>query len=79
MESCISSGQKVQPTWSVFRRIHEADVADVFAAFDIDRDNIISEKDMASIMKKDKEAIDPAHFLVFLCPRTISTKYINLL
>jgi len=38
-------------------QIHEADVADVFAAFDIDRDNIISEKDMASIMKKDKEAV----------------------
>ena len=38
-------------------RIHEADVADVFAAFDIDRDNIISQKDMASIMKQDNEAI----------------------
>lgn len=37
-------------------RIHEADVADVFAAFDIDRDNIISQKDMASIMKQDNEA-----------------------
>eukprot|EP00435_Cladocopium_sp_Y103_P003128 s617_g1.t1 len=37
--------------------IHEADVADVFAAFDIDRDNIISQKDMASIMKQDNEAL----------------------
>ena len=36
-------------------RIHEADVADVFAAFDVDRDGIISEKDMTSIMK-DQEA-----------------------
>ncbi|CAK9044241.1 Calcium-dependent protein kinase 2 (PfCDPK2) [Durusdinium trenchii] len=36
-------------------QIHEADVADVFAAFDVDRDGIISEKDMTSIMK-DQEA-----------------------
>ena len=39
-------------------RIHEADIADVFAAFDVDRDDIISEQDMASFIKHEGQA-DP--------------------
>ena len=31
-------------------RIHEHDIADVFAAFDVDRDDVISEQDMASFI-----------------------------
>ena len=37
-------------------RIHEHDVADVFAAFDVDRDNVISERDMASFIHSDNVA-----------------------
>ena len=37
-------------------RIHDSDIADVFAAFDVDRDDVISEKDMASFIKHEGQA-----------------------
>ena len=42
--------------WGTEYRIHEHDVADVFAAFDVDRDNVISERDMASFIHHDSVA-----------------------
>ncbi|CAJ1456943.1 unnamed protein product [Effrenium voratum] len=38
-------------------QIHEPDIADVFAAFDVDRDSVISEKDIASLMKRNAKVL----------------------